>query len=413
MKKIQINVTAFSAAAGKYDSSLPKNGNEDNFMLKSDVNSDESNFNSDSAMDLSPCGMVMAVADGMGGMNAGEVASQIAIDTLNEFFGKDKISAEVAASHKERKKYLEKIIDEADKRIKKDAKDHPEHEGLGSTIIIAWIVGDELTLSWCGDSRCYRYNDENGIELLSHDHSYVQELADKGLITYEQTFAHPQGNIVTRGLGDSSSKAQPETRFFNLFKNDIILLCSDGLSGVVFDYKYYSENQLLSNYNIEDVIREHTDSMTQCRDALLEAAERSDWYDNVTVILCKMTGDLPEAVHNETKRGFTETVSHNNKSSNRFGVSLLKYAVAVLVAIASTFFLLEKYEIKPCKEENAKFLDSIGVLNKKLNGFEKQKIIHDLSKPKDSKTGKERANNNVEVHKASVEPLTMDTSGKK
>ena len=348
MNKIQINVSAFSAAAGKFDSTLPNNGNEDSFLVKLDVNSDKSYYNSDKSgfiddevMDLSDWGTVMVVADGMGGMNAGEVASKIAIDTVNEFFAKDRVSKQTASSHKERKKYLEKVIVEADKNIKKDAKDNPEHQGMGSTIIIAWIVGDELTLSWCGDSRCYRYNDANGIELLSHDHSYVQELADEGLISYEQTFSHPQGNIVTRGLGDSSSKAQPETSFFKLSKNDILLLCSDGLSGVVFDKHYYLDNRLISNYNIEEVVRNNKESMRKCRDALFEAAEKSDWYDNVTVILCKINGDIAETTHVEHASSgeiVHETPVTGNPKCKRFigwllTVSLVSFIIGLLIPI--------------------------------------------------------------------------------
>jgi hypothetical protein len=119
----------------------------------------------------------------------------------------------------------------------------------------------------------------------------VQELVNQGKLTYEDTFEHPQGNIVTRSLGDPSCTAQPETREFDLYNEDIILLCSDGLSGVLRDKKVKDH---YGNYypgeTIEDIIAQHTQSVIECRTALMQAAENADWYDNVTVLLFQITG---------------------------------------------------------------------------------------------------------------------------
>lgn len=289
-KKIIFRLTAFSAAAGKYNPQAPLDGNEDNFYVDDDLNDDIlGRFQTDERITMSECGCLMVVADGMGGMNAGEVASEIAIDTVKDFFAPGKISPTIAISPVERRKYLEHVIKEADKRIKTDAKENPAHVGMGSTIIMAWIVGDKMTVSWCGDSRAYRFNPTNGLEPLSRDHSYVQELVNQGALKYEDTFEHPQGNIVTRSLGDPNNSAKPETRQFEVYNEDIILLCSDGLSGVLRDRKTKDHNGVFyPGENIEDIIASHTSSMTECRDALLEAAEKADWYDNVTVLLCQI-----------------------------------------------------------------------------------------------------------------------------
>lgn len=283
-------MVAYTDAAGKFSTDAPRNGNEDNFFFAYDLSKDApSKGEPDSDTLLSDCGLLMVVADGMGGMNAGEVASQIAVDTVSDFFTSGKITVELAMDHQKRKKYMEQVIGEADIRIKKDAKLNAEHKGMGSTIIMAWIVGDELTLSWCGDSRAYRYNPVSGIELLSKDHSYVQELADKGIIKYEDTFDHPQGNIVTRSLGDVTQKAIPETALFKVYNNDIILLCSDGLSGVLRDKKTYDvDGELIEGDNLEDIISANRDSLKKCREALWLAAEKADWYDNVTAVLCEI-----------------------------------------------------------------------------------------------------------------------------
>lgn len=296
-KKIIFRLTAFSAAAGKYNPEAPLNGNEDNFYVDDDLNDDIlGRFQTDEDITMSECGCLMVVADGMGGMNAGEVASELAIETVKDFFAPGKISPDIAESPTERRKYLEQVIKEADRRIKTDAKENPAHEGMGSTIILAWIVGNTMTVSWCGDSRAYRFNPINGLEPLSRDHSYVQELVNQGALKYEDTFEHPQGNIVTRSLGDPNNAAKPETKQFDVYDEDIILLCSDGLSGVLRDRKTKDHNGIYyPGENIEDIIAAHTYSMTECRDALLDAAEKADWYDNVTVLLCQIESGAGKA----------------------------------------------------------------------------------------------------------------------
>lgn len=290
LKKIKFRMSAYSDAAGKYNPQAPLNGNEDNFYVDDNLGDGETGHCiTDQIIDMTEYGCLMAVADGMGGMNAGEVASELAIDTVRDFFSPMKINSQLATSAASRKDYLEMVIKEADLRIKNDAKNNPEHENMGSTIILAWIVGDEMTISWCGDSRAYRYNPINGIELLSRDHSYVQELANKGIISYEDTFSHPQGNIITRSLGDPNNPSVPETREFNVYDNDIILICSDGLSGVLRDRKTMDHNgNYYNDENIEDTIAANCSSMAACRDALMQAAERADWYDNVTILLCQV-----------------------------------------------------------------------------------------------------------------------------
>lgn len=302
-------MVAYTGAAGKYDPDAPMCGNEDNFYVDDNL-SDKLTGHciADEVIDMNDCGVIMAVCDGMGGMNAGEVASAIAVETIKDYFSPNRVTLDIARNPKDRKNYLEKLVIEADKRIKDDAKRNPKHEGMGSTIILAWIVDDELTLTWCGDSRAYKYNPMNGLTLLSEDHSYVQELVNKGLITYEDTFEHPQGNIITRSLGDPGNKAKPETREFSLYKDDIILLCSDGLSGVLRDRKTKdSDGHYFPGENIEDIIRGNMSSMVQCKNALWDAAQNAEWYDNVTILLCQIlegpeSHNIPKTQNQETEQ---------------------------------------------------------------------------------------------------------------
>lgn len=335
-KRIKFRMHAYSDAAGKSNPSAVRGGNEDNFYVDDNL-CDEfvSRCESDVEKELCDYGLIMAVADGMGGMNAGEVASEIAVKTVQDFFSPGKINSDNSRDHQSRKKYLERLIVEADSRIKQDAHDNPEHAGMGSTIILAWIVGNEMTLSWCGDSRAYRFNAQRGIELISEDHSYVQDLVKQGKLTYEQTFEHPQGNIVTRSLGDESQTAKPETRFFNVYDGDIILLCSDGLSGVLRDRKtpdgqggYYPGD------NLEDVIKNNRESLVACRLALWQAAEAADWYDNVTAILCEIidgAGAVP-VLHgcNVSKGGVAKTVCDEKYSDKYYEESKPFWAKTVM-----------------------------------------------------------------------------------
>ncbi len=290
---IQFRMVAYTDAAGKYNPEAVRDGNEDNFYV--DDNLDDAltdHFKPNEIVPLEGSGLLMVVADGMGGMNAGEVASQMAIDTVREFFAHGKITSDIASSHEKRIAYMEKVIREADKRIKTEAANNPTHQGMGTTMILAWLYENELSISWCGDSRAYLFNQERGLTLISEDHSYVQDLVNKGVITYEQTFDHPQNNIVLRSVGDPSQNAVPDSRLFQVGKGDIILLCSDGLSGALRDKKICNDaGQYIDEPNIEDIIRTHTHSMLDCREALWQAAE-ANWYDNVTAILCQiMEGD--------------------------------------------------------------------------------------------------------------------------
>lgn len=329
-KPITFRLTAYSDAAGKSNPAAPLNGNEDNFFVADDLGPDaDADWQTDREQTSGPCGCLMMVADGMGGMNAGEVASAIAVEVVAKAVAPGRITSAMAADAEQRKRFLEHVIRDADKAIKDDASGNPGHQGMGSTIILAWIVGNELTLSWCGDSRAYRFNPLSGLEPLSTDHSYVQELVNKGKLSYEDTFNHPQGNIVTRSLGDPNGPARPETRQFRLYDNDILLLCSDGLSGVLRDRKTLDrDGRLYPGENIEDIIAANCSTLAQCRDALMAAAERADWYDNVTVLLLEVLGGAGKAPVGVQK-------PETRKSGSRWRRMGLWLLIAVLVVVAA------------------------------------------------------------------------------
>jgi protein phosphatase len=251
--------------------------NEDNIQLSDDLSTNGWSFNTDKEMALSEKGSLLVVCDGMGGMNAGEVASAVAVRTIKEWFTSELLTNEMSpASPDKIKYYIEKAIIAADTRIKSESRADKEKEGMGSTIVLAWVVNESVFVGWCGDSRIYRFNPNDGLTQLSHDHSYVQELVDAGKLSEELAFDHPNNNIITRSLGDPNRTAKPDVKEYALRNGDIILLCSDGLSGVLRDNE------------IEEIIRNNSGNMETCRQALWEAAREADWHDNVTIGLCQI-----------------------------------------------------------------------------------------------------------------------------
>ena len=295
MSITQFRLAARTDAAGKYNAEAPLEGNEDNYFIDNDLTNEiQSQFTADKIVDLSDKGCLMVVADGMGGMNAGEVASEIAIKTVTEYFKPEQLKDKSFRDSRARIKYLEDVVVAADAAIKSDSRTNKNHEGMGSTIIMAWLCDNEICLTWCGDSRAYLYRPHRGFWQVSKDHSYVQGLVDEGKITMDEAFDHPYGNIITRSLGDPEKKAKPDSVNFDVYEGDVFMLCSDGLSGVLRDHKTYMNGQRVDSENLEDIISANLNSMAQCRDALFDAAQRNEWYDNVTVILCEITKGVPQ-----------------------------------------------------------------------------------------------------------------------
>jgi len=253
-----------------------RSNNEDNFQLTDDLAGGNWGFITDKEILLGEKGALLVVCDGMGGMNAGATASDIAVNTIKEYFSSDRLTPQVTATSESIETYIKNAIIAADSKIKECGQLNSECEGMGSTIVLAWIVGENIHVGWCGDSRAYRFNPAFGLERLTRDHSFVQELVDSGKLSEGLAFDHPDNNIITRSLGDTRSVAKPDVKSFSLCNDDVILLCSDGLCGVLRDSE------------IESVIAENSDSMENCRKALWTASEKAGWTDNVTVALCRI-----------------------------------------------------------------------------------------------------------------------------
>lgn len=336
MKEIKFKLTAYTDAAGKTNSAAPRNGNEDNMYVCANLgkrNSD-SPFVSDKEESLSDYGCLMAVADGMGGMNAGEVASEIAINVVKESFAEDAMPTGVLQSSRSRAAFMESVIVNADKAVKAHAKAHHECEGMGSTIIMAWLYDGQVTVSWCGDSRAYIFRG-GVLRQVSKDHSYVQGLVDAGKITPDEAFDHPYGNIITRSLGDPNSVAKPDSVTIPVFKDDIIMVNSDGLSGVLRDSE------------MEAIIGNNSQEMSACRQALWLAAENADWYDNVTAILCKITDGVkynPDSENIAVKVATSNDAAYWHIRIKKSAIRMLAIVVLIVAILATMFWLWKPSE---------------------------------------------------------------------
>lgn len=255
-----------------------RDNNEDNFTVCPDLTQNEWMMPADhqQVIPLGECGCLMVVADGMGGQNAGEVASAIAIETVQTMFAPDCLTDKVLSKPANIKDYLKKVVSKADFNVKEYSKEHPEAEGLGSTIVIAWVIGDRVYIAWLGDSRAYAFFPKQGIKRLSKDHSYVQQLVDAGNLSDIEAMNHPNSNVITRSLGDTAQKAKADVEEYRLEDGEIILLCSDGLCGVCTDDE------------IASVLTEEANDLQVCKELLTEFALDNGGSDNITIALMQI-----------------------------------------------------------------------------------------------------------------------------
>ncbi len=177
-------------------------------------------------------GSALIVADGMGGEKDGDIASQMACDSILE---------DITTASPEGKaqdavyRVLDEAVASADDQLRAYVDKSPDSWGMGTTVVIAVRYRSRLHVAWVGDSRCYVYNRAAGLRALTKDHSYVQQLIDEGTITVEESFTHPDNNIITRFLGGGDGYCIPEFVSYDLLPEDIVIACSDGLAGYCHD----------------------------------------------------------------------------------------------------------------------------------------------------------------------------------
>lgn len=224
--------------------------------------------NEDSMLARAP---LFVVADGMGGAQAGEVASRIAVETFGEN-GRDFTDPEQT---------LAAYAQAANARIHELSHRDTAHAGMGTTLSAVYVGEQDVTIAHVGDSRVYCLRDGE-LQRLTDDHSLVDELIRQGRLTPEQAEEHPQRSIITRALGPEPN-VEVDTRSFKARAGDVYLLCSDGLTSMVGEPR------------MAELMSEH-ERLREVGRALIEEANREGGRDNITAVLVRLEEvELPGA----------------------------------------------------------------------------------------------------------------------
>ena len=228
--------------------------------------------NEDSVLARSP---LFVVADGMGGAQAGEVASKIAVEAFQHGL-KDGSEPELE---------LAELAQEANSRIHELSHENAEQAGMGTTLTAIYVGESDIAIAHVGDSRAYCLRD-GALLKLTDDHSLVDELMRQGRLTPEEAVEHPQRSVITRALGPEGT-VEVDTRSFRAREGDVYLVCSDGLT------------TMLSEQEIAGLLTSAT-TLRDAGEALIAAANAAGGRDNITVILLRVQevteGEQPTAV---------------------------------------------------------------------------------------------------------------------
>lgn len=220
------------------------------------------------------CGLFV-LADGLGGYNAGEVASVMAISSVLERLASaiDKFDEDEGAFTPDEAIY--DTVTDINASIYNAALNSTAFEGMATTLVIGWFLGGRLWVAHTGDSRLYRYRDSM-LEQLTRDHSFSQELLDAGMVTEEEARSLPAKNLVTRALG-AGADIEPEIHNVDVQAGDIILLCSDGLT------------EMVGSYEIEGLLSINEEDMHETARRLVDLANESGGRDNISVIVVRVS----------------------------------------------------------------------------------------------------------------------------
>ena len=229
------------------------------------------NKNEDSIAQIPEAGLVV-VADGMGGHQAGEVASKLAVDVITRHI-LGTLAEASAGNGAFESKMIGDALQLANRAIYELARQQPEYAGMGSTVVVTVFHGGKLWVGHVGDSRLYRFRD-GLLEQVTLDHSVVQELVSRGLVTAEEARLSVNKNLVTRALGVDAAVV-PDVGEQALNDEDIYLLCSDGL------------NDVLADGDIEMMLIEYGRNLEAAARRMVDIANERGGPDNISVILVR------------------------------------------------------------------------------------------------------------------------------
>lgn len=234
--------------------------------------------NNEDSVSLDPANQVVVLADGMGGYNAGEVASAMATQWVMQDLEPRLRTPHPPATHEVRR-WLEQSVEQANLRILDASLCHPEYQGMGTTLVVAVFFGSRLLVGHIGDSRLYRLR-QGQLVPLTRDHSLLQTQIDAGLISRELARNAQHKNLVTRALGIAAG-VETEVSEHMVQAGDTYLLCSDGL------------NDMLSDAQIAATLKREP-ALETAGQALLTHANRAGGRDNISLVLVQCA---PEPAH--------------------------------------------------------------------------------------------------------------------
>ncbi|MDX1560015.1 MAG: protein phosphatase 2C domain-containing protein [Marinobacter sp.] len=216
---------------------------------------------------------LLVVADGMGGHQGGEVASRIAVDAVMESLGPEIAEASPYISDKAIRDNLDRAFELANERIVSRRANDPRLEKMGTTLVVAWVSGNQAHIAHIGDSRCYSLSGNQAL-CLTRDDTVVQNMLEDGSITAADVPNVPFRNVLTRAVG-AAEQADPSYRCETLEEGGVLLLCSDGLTDSVPESRWL------------EILKE-SDGMERTVQALIDAGLANEAGDNVSVVLLKL-----------------------------------------------------------------------------------------------------------------------------
>ena len=260
---------------GRTDVGQIREHNEDNFLVADLTRKSRSLMESDRVQTVSDRGTLMGVCDGMGGAAAGEVASQLAVDIIYEKLSQ----GDPPRNHDDLARRLVNAVEEAGGRIFGEARADRTRRGMGTTATITALLDGRLFVAQVGDSRAYVLRGDKFVQ-VSRDQSLVNQLIEAGQLTEEEAETFEHNNIILQALGTAET-VQVDLTYVDLRKGDTLLVCSDGLSGMV------------RADEMREVLLSYREPFDACKE-LVDRANRAGGHDNITVIVAVFEGALPD-----------------------------------------------------------------------------------------------------------------------
>jgi protein phosphatase len=214
------------------------------------------------------------LADGLGGYNAGEIASTMAVSTLlAELTAALRHAQDAGLPFDPRRALIEALVD-MNQAIFRAALNSTAFEGMATTVVIGWLLGDRLWVAHTGDSRLYRMRDGE-LAQITRDHSFSQELLDAGMVTEDEVRLLPAKNLVTRALG-AGADIEPEVHDYDVASGDVLLLCSDGLT------------EMVGPFEIAGLMNACLPDLPEVARRLVDMANEAGGRDNTSVVLVRV-----------------------------------------------------------------------------------------------------------------------------